>query len=191
MSETDKQQCPDFKTILQSGEKVNNLHDLIVECFLSDMQKVAQKLCRNQTLAEDAVQDAVLSTITNLNSFRGEAPLKVWLSRLVRTACSRMRRGRKNSAEFNQPLEAPGIINKIDSVTPNQELQLLISERIDILYDVLKKEKEPNRSLLLLHEGQGLTIAELSEQFDLTTESVKSRLKRTRAKVRKKLESHQ
>ncbi|RLB64207.1 MAG: SigE family RNA polymerase sigma factor, partial [Deltaproteobacteria bacterium] len=60
-------------------------------------------------------------------------------------------------------------------------------ERLELLEDVLAKIAEPNRSLLLLHEGRDRSVAELAQQFDLSPEAVKARLKRTRGIVRQRL----
>ncbi len=147
------------------------------------MGRVAKRMCRDPSLAQDALQDALENAFRNLEAFRGDASLHTWLKRLVASACTRLRRGRKNDPKFNQPLDAdaPGIEEE------TQEVRLLLNERLTILGETLAGVDEVNRKLLIEHEGMDRSLEELAEQFGLTTEAVKSRLKRTRATVRKQL----
>ena len=47
------------------------------------LYRIARSILRNNADAEDAVQEAYVSAFTNLASYRGEANLKSWLSRIV------------------------------------------------------------------------------------------------------------
>jgi RNA polymerase sigma-70 factor (ECF subfamily) len=47
------------------------------------LYRIARGILRNNTEAEDAVQDAYVSAFTNLASYRGESTLATWLSRIV------------------------------------------------------------------------------------------------------------
>jgi RNA polymerase sigma-70 factor, ECF subfamily len=177
-----KRSCPDFVAMLKSGQPAASLTDQIIECFSSEMRKAAGYRCKNPTQAEDAFQDAAKLVIESLDGFRGEASLKTWLYRLVNSSCARMQRGRKNNPRYNKPLE-----DHPAEVEPGQEVQLLISERLDILGRVLEEIEEPNRELFLLHEGQDVALAELAEKFGFSIDGIKSRLKRTRARLRARL----
>jgi RNA polymerase sigma-70 factor (ECF subfamily) len=179
--------CPDFANILRSTPPSARLMDQIVTCFSAEMGRIANYRCRDQQLAEDTLQDSIVSLLENLPTFRGDAPLKAWLFKLVTSACSRLRRGRKNDPRFNLPLDETAEENDIAPEQPMQEMQLLMQERFEILNEVLTDVEEPNRQMLLLHEGQDLSVAELAERFDMSPDAIKSRLKRTRAQVRERL----
>ena len=71
--------------------------------------------------------------------------------------------------------------------TPDQELQLILAERLELLYAEIEKLDEPNRSLLRLHDAEEVPIEELAARFGMTQDAVKSRLKRARARVRDNL----
>jgi len=177
-----KRSCPDFVAMLKSGQPAASLTEQIIECFSSQMRKAANYRCKNPTQAEDAFQDAVKIVIESLDGFRGEASLKTWLYRLVNSSCARMQRGRKNNPRYNKPLE-----DHAADVEPGQEVQLLIQERLEILGHVLEEIEETNRELFLLHEGQDVSLSELAEKFGFSIDGIKSRLKRTRARLRARL----
>src|SRR6516164_6456524 len=57
------------------------------------LYRIARGVLRNNTDAEDAVQDAYVSAFTHLAGYRGESTLAAWLSRIVMNeALGRLRR---------------------------------------------------------------------------------------------------
>jgi len=178
-----KNQCPDFATILKEADPDDALVNQIVSCFYESMVGFAQYKCGNATMAEDTVQDTMLTMIKSLKSYRGDAPLDSWLRALVVSSCSRMRRGRKNDPNFHRPL----LIDESDKSADGTEEDLLLMERFNQLLSVIDNLEDLNRNLLLEHEGQDISIDVLAQKYNLTPEAVKSRLKRSRAKVREQL----
>ena len=59
------------------------------------LYRIARTILRNDADAEDALQDAYVSAFANLASYRGEATLATWLSRIVMNeALGRLRQKR-------------------------------------------------------------------------------------------------
>jgi RNA polymerase sigma-70 factor (ECF subfamily) len=185
--ERGEKRCPDFARILRSSAPDATLAEQITDCFEQEMRQVTRHHCSSAAMADDAYQDALVRMLESLPSYRGEAPLQFWLRKLVLTACARLRRGRKNDPAFNVPLEALPEESGALSLDQQQEMERLVRERSEVLAVVLDETPEPNRSLLLLHEGQDVSLGELTERFDLTLDGVKSRLKRTRSLLRGRL----
>ncbi len=179
--------CPDFALILRNSGPSPKLHDQIVGCFYEELRRISMARCKDQSLAEEAAQDAVVASIESLSTFRGDAPIEHWLRRLVVSSCSRLRRGRKNSPSYNRPLDEAPAPRTEDLDHNPQEARVLLGERLALLRDVLSEIPEDNRTMLLLHEGQEVSIEDLANRFGLTKEGVKARLKRTRAKARERL----
>jgi len=180
---TEQGRCPDFAALLREVSPTASLTEQIVSCFSGEMTRAAQRYCQDGALAEDAAQEALLTLVEHLPEFRGDAPIDTWLRRLVRSSCSRLRRGRKNDPAFNLPLdEAPTDI--VPAEPPEQELRVQLEERLSVLREVLERIAEPDRSLFLLHEDRELSLAALAGQFGLSVDAVKARLKRTRAAIR-------
>jgi RNA polymerase sigma factor (sigma-70 family) len=151
------------------------------------MRTMARRFCRCKTLSDDAYQDAVIAFIVSLPSYRREAPLKLWLRRLLMSACARLRRGRRNNPAYNLPLDVVADDRDGLAQAPSQERRLLRQERLASLTLSLDGLDQLNRSLLLQHEGEGVSIDDLALRHGLSRDAVKSRLKRSRALLRTRL----
>jgi RNA polymerase sigma-70 factor (ECF subfamily) len=180
-------QCPDFAEILRETTPDSSLFEQIALCFSDRLEEYAKYVCRDESTGKDAMQDAMLAAMTNLESYRGDSPIEGWLRRIVVSACSRIRRGRKNDPAVNRPLESVEALQPLAEPGPDQELQLLLKERLELLSDEIEQLDEPNRSLLRLHDVQEVPITDLVDRFGMTAEAIKSRLKRGRALVRERL----
>ncbi len=179
--------CPDFAQILRTTPADAETQEQIVVCFYEEMSKAARHICRDGILAEDAVQEAMATGLRVLHTYRGDAPLQYWLRKLVVSSCNRLRRGRKNNPRLHVPL-AQGDAERADAaIRPAQEMEVLLSERLALLAEALSDVPEPNRSLLLRHEGEEVPLKDLADELELSVEAVKARLKRTRAQVRASL----
>ncbi|MBS0367318.1 MAG: hypothetical protein JSR67_16005 [Proteobacteria bacterium] len=56
------------------------------------LYRLARAVLRDESEAEDALQDAYLCAYRGIGRFRGEAALSTWLSRLVLNECNARRR---------------------------------------------------------------------------------------------------
>jgi len=179
-----RRECPDFARAVREATADESLFAQVVACFAKRLESFAAFTCRDPGLGADAFQDAMVAALDNLSSYRGDAPIEPWLRRIVVSACSRLRRGRKNSPAFNLPLdaEAPAAASAAD-----QELKAMMLEGLERLGREIDALEEPNRSLLLAHDVDEISIEELAARFAMTPEAVKSRLKRARAAVRDKI----
>ena len=183
-------QCPDFAEIIKETTPDHSLFEQIATCFAGRLESFAKYYCKDPNLGKDAFQDAMVSAMRYLETYRGDSPIESWLRRIVVSACSRLRRGKKNSPSINLPLEemlsAPPATESGD-IRADQELRFMVSEQLMLVQREIDKLKEPNRTMLMLHDVEEVSIADLTDRFQMTEESVKSRLKRSRAVVRQNL----
>ena len=181
-------ECPDFAEIVKTSTPDHSLFEQIAVCFSDRLEEFAKYYCNDPNLGKDAFQDAMISAMRYLDTYRGDSPIEPWLRRIVVSSCSRLRRGKKNAPTSNLPIEGEtNLLATMKSPSPDQELRLMLAERLAMVQSEIGKLKEPNRTLLMLHDLEEVPIAELMSKYDMTEESVKSRLKRSRAQVRENL----
>jgi len=157
---------------------------------LSSLHRSAYRLLGSTADAEDAVQDALLSAWKHLHQFRGESQMSTWLTSIV-CNCARMqlrRRPRCLQASLDETLGLEHEYSLSDRLTDpgptpedqyrNRELARHWIHRINRLPSVLRKTYQ-------LREIDGLSIREIARKLELPSGTVKARLSRARAKLKK------
>jgi RNA polymerase sigma-70 factor, ECF subfamily len=151
------------------------------------LYRIARGVVRNDAEAEDIVQEAYVRAFTHLESFRGDASLGTWLSRIViNEALGRLRKRRRTVAMPENPqaeiIQFP--LNPSDdperTMAQRQILQM-VERATDSLPDVY-------RMVFVARVIEGLSIEETSELLGVRPQTVKTRLHRARALLRKALD---
>jgi RNA polymerase sigma factor (sigma-70 family) len=154
------------------------------------LYRLARATLRDRTEAEDALQDAYICAYRSMGSFRGEASLGTWLSRLVLNECyGRMRRTmrRENLAPMVSASRhvdsAQMIIDQSDS--PDSELdRMQVRELLERKVDELP---ENYRIVFVLRSVEELSVDETAESLDIPEETVRSRHFRAKSLLRESL----
>jgi RNA polymerase sigma factor (sigma-70 family) len=175
--------CPDFRRLLREADPDASVINQVARCYERQLLDFAKAYCKNPTLAEDTVQETMLTMMRALHTYRGDGPLEAWLNRLVVTSCARQRRGMANAGSMHEPVET----FEFEAPTAPQDVQLLLKEQLQFLANALTSVTEPNRSILLRHEAGDESLESLAANYGLTIDGVKARLKRTRADLRERL----
>lgn len=151
--------------------------------------RLARSIVKDDGEAEDIVQESYVRAFTQLGSFRGESALGTWLTRIViNEALGRLRRRRPMASldalepqagtiiPFPQPPESDP-----ESSAARQEIKRVLERAIDAL-------PEPFRLVLVARLVEEMSIEETAELLGLRPQTVKTRLHRARALLRKDLD---
>ncbi|RWC50019.1 MAG: RNA polymerase sigma factor [Mesorhizobium sp.] len=159
----------------------------IIKTHNQRLYRIARGIVRNDSEAEDIVQEAYVRAFANLDAFRGDSSLATWLSRIViNEALGRLRKRRKTVALPENPqaeiIRFP--LNPSDdperTMAQRQILQL-VERATDSLPDVY-------RTVFVARVIEGLSIEETADLLGVRPQTVKTRLHRARALVRKALD---
>lgn len=166
----------------------------LVGLYEKRMYGVAMRILRHKEDAEDATQKTFLSLIENLKDFRGEAPLGVWLTKVVANHALqtlRKRRGLEvmpsrldDADEDYAHLPAPVFIAPWQR-SP-EDLAALGEIRI-ITERALEELPESLRLVFILRDVEGLSTEDTAETLGIKQGAVKVRLLRARLKLREYL----
>jgi RNA polymerase sigma-70 factor, ECF subfamily len=147
----------------------------------------ARWLMRNETEAEDAVQEAYLRAITHLAAFRG-GDGRAWLLKIVRNACYDRLKQKGASAQknedFNEALHSGG------RQTINPEAALLLAERQELVKKSLAELPAEYREVLILREMEQLSYREIADVAEIPLGTVMSRLSRARLQLQRILSDY-
>ncbi|MFY9839397.1 MAG: RNA polymerase sigma factor [Xanthobacteraceae bacterium] len=156
------------------------------------LYRIARGILRNNTEAEDAVQDAYVSAFTHLASYRGESTLATWLSRIVMNeALGRLRRRRPTvdlAALESQRCEAE--IIQFPLLTPSDDPERTMAQRqiLQLVEQATDNLPEVFRLVFVTRVIEGMSVEETSELLGIKPETVKTRLHRARQLIRDQLE---
>jgi RNA polymerase sigma-70 factor (ECF subfamily) len=136
-------------------------------------------------LAEDAVQDTFLKALAEAPSFDPErGPLRAWLLELSRNVIRR-HLNRQRGMESLDSEDLGDLARGLDGEDAPLAEDLLVRREVQALV-VATIERLParHRTLLELKYLAGVSLEDLANQLDLSTEAVKSQLARARRAFR-------
>lgn len=149
-------------------------------------QKVHRYLTRlvGPTDADDLTQDVFAKVSQALPQFRGESSLSTWIYRIAtNTAYDRLRnRSGRGTREASLDDHAA-----VEDQAPGIEQSLVRREMNDCISGFVAQLPASYRSVLILSEQEELTNQEIADALGLSLDTVKIRLHRARARLRKDL----
>ncbi|MDF2989189.1 MAG: polymerase sigma factor [Eubacterium sp.] len=137
------------------------------------LYRVSKSILQNDKDCEDAVQEAILKAYHKLDSLKKEALFKTWLVRILINECYKIGRFRKKNVSYEE------YINPEAAAAP---------ENYSELYLCIMRLEEDLRTLIILYYIEGFSVAETANILKMQEGTVKSRLSRARANLRKWLE---
>jgi RNA polymerase sigma-70 factor (ECF subfamily) len=151
----------------------------LLVAHLDAAYNLARWLMRNQTEAEDVVQDAYLSAISHFAGFRG-GDGRAWLLTIVRNGCYDRLRQKGTSGQNTDFDEA---VHSAGRQTPNPETALLLAERTELLRESLAELRAEYREVLVLRELEQLSYREIANIAGIPLGTVRTRLSRARQQL--------
>jgi RNA polymerase sigma-70 factor (ECF subfamily) len=183
----------DAQLVELACRKVEGAFRIIMQRHNRRLYRIARAVMRNDSEAEDVVQEAYVRVFTNLAEFRGDSSLATWLSRIVlNEALGRIRRHRP-AADMTRLESRPTSQAEIipfpfsspqldpERTMAQRQIQLMLERAIDDLPDDF-------RFVLIARVIEEMSIEETAALFGLRTETVKTRLHRARKLLRDALE---
>jgi RNA polymerase sigma-70 factor (ECF subfamily) len=156
------------------------------------LYRLARGILRNDSEAEDVVQETYVRAFTHLQDFRGDSSFATWLGRIaINEALGRLRRQRANVEWTSLPpgmLEAqiiqfprPAASEDPEKSMAQRQIQHVVEHAIDDL-------PEAFRIVFITRVIEGMNVEETAEILGLKPETVKTRLHRARTMLRDNVE---
>ena len=155
--------------------------------------RIARSILKNDSEAEDVVQEVYVRAFEHLSEFRGEAALATWLARIaINEAQGRLRRQRPSVDLAVLDSGGNGVSEVIpfplnpdsdpERVAAQREVRRLMEQAIDELPDAF-------RVVFVMRIVEGMSIEETASFLDLREETVKTRVHRARHLLRQALDA--
>jgi RNA polymerase sigma-70 factor, ECF subfamily len=172
------------------------------ECYQSKVQELTHVITHhsarfrrialghlsNVADAEDAVQDALLSALTHVHQFRGQAKMSTWLTTIVINSARMKLRRRvtwvqlaldETDGQRDLPLE-----DTVSDKRPGPEEAYREREIAETLAQATSRLSPTLRTTFQLRDIDGLSIRETADLLGVPAGTVKARLARARTRLK-------
>ena len=156
------------------------------------------KICANHDDAAELTQDTFVKVIENIGKFEARSSFYTWIFRiavnLTLNYCQRkVKLGLKSlDAEISEhDTEQKALLKQLvcDENSPDPAVVAANSELFRLIEKALTKLDEPQRTVVVLRDIEGMNYAQIAEVLGLELGTVKSRLSRGRNNLREILEA--
>jgi len=152
----------------------------------------SMKVCGQRQDAEDTMQEVLLKSVPNLPKFDSPRALMVWLYKVAKTRCLMSRRkskfAPKEALSIEELMPDRGELEKLTgSPDGTPETALMHRENAKRLREAVQKLPPEYRLILVLHDMEELSDADIAEITGLRAGTIRVRLHRARLFVRKEL----
>jgi RNA polymerase sigma-70 factor (ECF subfamily) len=153
--------------------------------------RIARGVVRDDSIAEDVVQEAYLLAFRHLKEFRGQSSLSTWLHRIVlNEALGRFRQSARRH-EIVIPTDGSGaqILNfPSNSSLDDPEKTMAQRQILRLVEEATDELPDEFRLVFIARVIEGMSVEETAELLGIRPETVRTRLHRARKLLRQHLD---
>ena len=156
-------------------------YDQLVHQFQERIYGLCYHMTSHHEDAHDLAQDTFVKAWQALKSFNGDSSFYTWIYRIAVNTCLnhlKLRRNRTPHLSLNdldvQPENDPDLVALVSDKTPRREANLAELQRR--LNEAILKLSEDHRSVVTLHDIQGLPHDQIAKILGVNPGTVRSRL---------------
>jgi RNA polymerase sigma-70 factor (ECF subfamily) len=167
-------------------------YDELVRVYHAQIFHVAFRMLGDSGDAADVAQEIFLKVFRNINGFKGESSLKTWIFRIAFSEIlNRLRwwkrRYRQSTVSLDVDHSGNGNGYHVSDSRPTPEQALESKEREEAIQKALSKLSGDHRSIIILRDIEGFSYGEIADVLGISIGTVKSRLARGRADLKKSM----
>lgn len=166
----------------------------LVDKYKRMVHRLALQITKNQEDANDVMQETFIKVYQSIHTFRQEAAFETWIYRIaVNEALNFVkRRERRRESPLSTTDEAeydPSVLHRVEMANDPQ----INAEKAELRHWVTKAVNSlslKHRIVVILHELEGLTHAEIASIINCSEGTVRSRLHYARKQLRSLLKPY-
>lgn len=198
MEPTDEALITDY---LEHGDA--QVFKLLVRRYQGRVYATAMRILNNTEEAEEITQDAFVKVHQNLDKYRQAAAFSSWLFQITRNLCMdvlRVKQRKKEmrvvsfdpqaTSEDEVEKSAGRTLNQLPDNKPGPAQSLDEEEQTRVIEATLEKLPETQRTVLVLHDIEGLSYQQIAETTGASIGTVRSRLHYGRLKLKELLDPY-
>ncbi|MDY8138537.1 RNA polymerase sigma factor [Aquimarina sp. 2201CG5-10] len=178
----------DVITRILSGEK--ELYEILLRRNNQKLYRVIRSYISDQSEIEDLMQNTYLKAYEKLYQFKSNSQFSTWLIRIgINETLARLKtKGKYLDLQISETATSNDFILEIpDTEQVNPEKKMIRQEAKQVLEDAIDRLDIKYKSVYMLREIEGMSIAEVADCLSLTTSNVKVRIHRAKEMIREEL----
>jgi RNA polymerase sigma-70 factor (ECF subfamily) len=189
---------------IQAGDR--GAYAALVRRHGGALLRFARVFVRDQSVAEEVVQETWMAVLEGLDTFEGRASFKTWLYRILANRARTRAVREARSVPFSALAAEAGDEGAVDPerfdaggmwrdppvgwTDETPERLALEAETRAVMEAAVQALPAPQRAVLVLRDEDGLETEEICNLLDLTVTNQRVLLHRARTRVRQALEAH-
>ena len=142
-------------------------------------------ILNNKEDAEDAMQETYINLYNKISDLEDETSFLPWLKKTAANKALDKRKSIKDNASFDDVVGTEDFSDADDNLENLPDSLILEKDKRDTFYKILRKElSDAQFQTILLYYYDELSIADIAKVMDCPTETIKSRLKSARVKIK-------
>lgn len=181
------------------GKDINELIELaktgddhafeeLYERYHMQVYHIAQRICRNEVDAQDVLQETFLEVRKSLPNLRENKYFKLWLNKIVMSKCTNLFRKNKDISISPDDIRYLKHYDPLD-INPDGAVRFTCDQQIVDYYITLLPKHY--RDVLYDHYFKGMTMKEISQEYNVAIGTIKSRLNMGRKQLKSYLEEYE
>ena len=159
---------------------------LILSCQ-NKAYNIALRYLKNEDDAMDALQESFIKIFRHLGSFKEDSRFDTWVYRIVVNTCNDMLRKNSNmkmtDSIFRNEDDKETVI-EIPDITGSPEEVIDQKEKTAHILSCLERLNQEQKEIIVLRDIHGFSYDEISEILNCSIGTVKSRINRSRLRLR-------
>lgn len=154
---------------------------ILIHSIELEMYKIARVKLDDEDDVHDAMQETIILIYRNLNKLKHKEYFKTWSTKILINECNKIYKKRaktKNNIEINENINASDNNDLFDKIENEYDFNKLLS---------ILNSKE--RTIISLFYVNNYSINEISKILKITPGAAKTRLRRTKEKLKKVMNS--
>lgn len=164
---------------MESSKKEAILEEVMIE-HGDDLVRLAFNYVKDKETAKDMVQNTFIKCYEHLDTFRNDASLKTWLYRITINQCKDYLR----SWHYRMVKSKNVLESTIRAFTQSPDENVIQDSEAERVKDAIHSLPKNYSEVIYLYYYKYLSIPEISEVTGLNRNTVKTRLKRARQKLK-------
>ena len=150
----------------------------IVEKYHKPLFKVAFRIVRDSSVAEDVAQEAFMKAYVKLNTFEGRSQFKSWLYQIaINTAKNKLRKASRQAIPMSHIEVAVGA--EAELVLVEEDISISIKDEIDLL-------PARQKTALILRVFEDMSFKEIARIMNCPYDTAKANYRHALLKLRRK-----